>query len=194
MQRIGLFGGTFDPPHLGHLIAAERVAEVLSLERIVFIPAYHPPHKSEAGVSSADDRLAMIQLAIQDEPRFEVSGIEYERRGTSYTIDTVRTIHDGERKLFLLLGADQLRAFTSWKDYQRIASLTTLVVLARHPDAAQCEDDTIDRDVIRLTLPIIEISSSEIRDRVRADRSIRYLVPERVRAYIDAHHLYRSEA
>ena len=192
MQRIGLFGGTFDPPHLGHLIAAERVAESLSLERTVFIPTYQSPHKSGLGVSSPDHRLAMIQLAIQDEPRFEVSGIEYERRGTSYTVDTVRTIHDGERALYLMLGADQLRAFTTWKEYQRIASLTTLVVLARHPSDAHCGDEAIDSAVLRPTLPIVELSSSEIRERVRMDRSIRYLVPERVREYIEEHQLYRD--
>ena len=187
MARIGLLGGTFDPPHIAHLIAAERAIDAIALDKVLFIPAAVPPHKSEAKISSVEDRLAMLRLATHDNPKFEISTIELDRPGPSYTIDTLRQLkqQSPSDNFVLLIGTDQFQQFDSWREPDQILSLAEIVVVARSSSQQR-------RDGFRFfDMPLIDISATEIRQRVRDGRTIRYLVPDAVRTYIAAHHLYQ---
>jgi nicotinate-nucleotide adenylyltransferase len=191
MRRVGLFGGTFDPPHAGHLALAECARDRLRLDEVRFVPVGEPPHKQRRDLSPAANRLAMTRLAVRGVPRFEVSTIETRRRGPSFTVDTLRRLA-AERpraQLFLLIGADSLDDLARWRDPEEIRRLATLVV-ARRPGATSRPGRG--RKVTWLDCPEFDVSSSEIRRRVRTRRSIRFLVPEPVRAYIERHGLYRA--
>jgi nicotinate-nucleotide adenylyltransferase len=195
MRRLGFFGGTFDPPHVGHLALAEWARERLRLDRVLFVPAGSPPHKRGARLSSAASRLAMTRLAVRGHPAFEVSTIELERSGRSYTVETLRKLRAGRpgQRWFLVIGADSLAEFHTWRDAEEILELATLAVAAR-PSALASEPPPppSGRRVVRLDNPVFAVSSSLVRSRVRAGRSIRYLVPDAVGAYIARHRLYRS--
>jgi nicotinate-nucleotide adenylyltransferase len=196
MLRIGLFGGTFDPPHLGHLALAECARERLRLDRVLFVPAGTPPHKRGRRVSGAAARVAMTRLAVRGNPAFEVSLLEVRRRGPSLTLDTLRELHRSfpGARLFLLMGADSLDDFRTWHEPDAIAALATLAV-ARRPDGARAGGRAARSPrVVWLDNPGLELSSSGIRARVRAGRSVRYLVPDAVAAYVARHRLYRSGA
>lgn len=203
MRRIGLFGGTFDPPHLGHLALAEWARDRLGLDRVVFMPAGVPPHKRGRALTGAAHRVAMARLAVGGHRAFAVSTLEARRRGPSFTVDTLRALeaaHPGAR-LYLLMGADSLDDFASWHEPGAIAKLATLVVAARpgagEPDAGRPRGRRravrgVPARIIRLRNPGIELSSSALRARARAGRSLRYLVPDAVAAYIARHRLYRG--
>lgn len=186
-MKIGVFGGTFDPVHLGHLIAASEVHSALGLDRLLWIPAAVPPHKRGRVRTSAAARLAMVRAAVRDDPRFEVDDLELRRPGPSYTVDTLRAL--GERfagsALFLILGVDVLRDLHSWHQPDQIARLARLVVLARAGESAP-----IEYDVRVVEGPRIDISATDIRQRVAERRSIRYLVPDGVREIIEREGLY----
>jgi nicotinate-nucleotide adenylyltransferase len=191
MSRIGLFGGTFDPPHVGHLALAEAARQRLRLDRVVFVPAGDPPHKRGRRLSPAADRLAMTRLAVRGLPGFEVSTVEIRRRGPSFTVDTLRRLaarHPGAR-LFLLLGADSLGEFRTWRDPDGIRRLATLAVAARPGHRLR-----LPRGVRRIDSPPLDVSSSALRARARAGRPLRVLVPEPVARYIERHRLYRRGA
>jgi len=196
MRRIGLFGGTFDPPHLGHLALAEWARARLGLERVVFMPAGRPPHKRGRPLTAAAHRLAMTRLAARGNAAFAVSDLEARRRGPSFTVDTLRALrarHPGAR-LYLLMGADSLADFPTWREPGAIARLATLVVAAR-PLGARPEPRTgPTARVVMLDNPVLAISSSALRARARAGRSLRYLVPDAVAAYVARHRLYRGRA
>ena len=191
-MNIGLFGGSFDPPHLAHLIVAETVREQFHLDQIWWIPAFDPPHKTEASLSASRHRLAMTQRATQHNPGFAVSDIEVRRAGTSYTVDTVRQMQERhpEYAFSLLLGGDSLRDFASWYQPEEIVACVPLIVY-RRPGAAEVVAPSFAEDRVRFAdAPLLALSATEIRARVRAGRSIRYLVPEAVRAYIGEEGLY----
>jgi len=191
--RVGILGGTFDPIHVGHLIAAEGVRTELRLDRVIFIPAARPPHKGDASISDATHRLEMVRLAVDGNPAFEVSEMELDRGGTSYTIETVRELraqYGPEVEIFLLMGADSLLELTTWKDYRSLLRECTVVVFRRPGlDLARVDPDI--RERVRV-VPTHEVglASKDIRRRVREGKSIRYLVPPRVEAYVLSQNLY----
>jgi nicotinate-nucleotide adenylyltransferase len=189
MRRIGVFGGTFDPPHLGHLALAECARDQLDLERVIFVPAGSPPHKRRVERSSALRRVAMTRLAVRGNRAFRVSLLEVRRRGPSFTLDT---LHDlGRRfpgcRLYLLLGADSLADFANWHRPREILRLATLVVAERPGVRGRVGPR---HGVVWLENFAVDISSSAIRARARTGRSVRYLVPEGVERYITRHRVY----
>jgi len=190
MPKIGIFGGTFDPIHLGHLITAQSVREIRKLEKIIFIPAFISPHKSDAKTSSAEDRLNMIKLAIDGIPFFDYSDLEIKKGGVSFTIDTLRELKNRYDELEFIIGYDNIFSFHTWKDPDEIMKLTKLVVLKRkssHPP--QFEDKYYDLAVFVQTRGI-EISATDLRERVKNGLPINFLVPPRVMEYINNHKLY----
>jgi nicotinate-nucleotide adenylyltransferase len=192
VKRLGIFGGTFNPPHLAHLIAAERAVEEYSLDKLLFIPANIPPHKVGHEIAPADDRLAMIRLAAQDNAHFEISDIELKREGKSYTIDTLRELKGiySPDSLYLFIGMDMFAIFDSWYKAEEILSLATVVVMLRPTHDIKAIDSKMRDSVQIMSLPLLEISSTDIRERVSQEKSIQYLVPECVRAYIEERGLY----
>jgi nicotinate-nucleotide adenylyltransferase len=191
MMRIGLFGGTFDPPHAGHVALAECALRRLRLDRVLLVPAGQPPHKRGRRLSPAADRLAMIRLAARGHPGLAVSTIEIRRRGPSFTVDTLRRVrgsHPGAR-LYLLMGADSLEDFAAWHDPEGIRALATLVVAARPGHRLRRRDH---RGVVWLANAPLDLSSSAIRARARAGRALSGLVPEAVAGYIARRGLYRA--
>jgi nicotinate-nucleotide adenylyltransferase len=196
--RLGLFGGTFDPPHFGHLQVAQEAIEQLSLSRLLFVVAGLPPHKRREDLSPSHVRLEMIQAAVAGNPAFHVSDIELKRKGPSFTVDTLRRARsdDPGAQLFFLLGADQLAEFHEWKEPGEIARLATVVAVARSglepgdlPRVDLGNGAALDFQV--LTVPRLDISSSDLRRRAREGRSLRYLVPEGVERTIETYGLYR---
>ena len=192
-MRLGLFGGTFDPPHVGHLLAAVDACEALALDRLTFVPAATQPFK--VGLVSADamHRLEMVRRMIAGDGRFAVDPIEIEREGLSYTVDTLAqyaTMAPGAER-FLLVGADVPGSFAAWRSPERILELATVVVLRRgaEDDAGSAEAERW--GFRRLSSRRIDVSSTEVRARARAGRSIRGFVPDAVAAYIESAGLYR---
>ena len=185
-MRLGIFGGSFNPVHYGHLLLAETARDRLSLDRVVFIPTGQPPHKSAKGLLAGPHRLALIQMAVRDHSAFTVSDIELQRAGVSYSIDSVKILKTQlpAAKLFLLIGADMLSVrWAHWDELERLCT----IVAARRPAAATRKS----AGVTWLPMPLVEISSSDIRQRLRTGRSVRYLVPPAVERYLHAHQLYR---
>lgn len=187
-MRIGIFGGTFDPPHLGHWFAAVDAAEALALDEVIWVPAAQQPLK--AGVSSADavHRLAMTRLAVQGEGRFRVDAVETERGGPSFTVVTLRAYRERfpDAALFLLLGSDAAALLPKWRDPDTIRALAEVVVLTRGGEGV-----ALPAGLRALSTRRVDVSATEIRERVAAGRSIRGFVPDAVAAYIAAHGLYQ---
>ena len=191
-MRLGVLGGTFDPPHVGHLLAAGDAFEALSLDKLLFVPASLPPYKSHSVQGSPEQRLRMLELTIGNDPRFEASRLELDRVGLSFTVDTLSALAT-ERpggSLFMLIGEDLATQIASWRDAARIADLATIVVLVR-ATAVPASALEPSLPMTRLATRRIELSSTEIRDRVRAGRSIHGFVTDAVAAFIDAAGLYR---
>lgn len=186
-----MFGGTFDPPHIGHLVAALDAQAALDLDIVLLVVANVPWQKVDSReISSAEDRVAMVRAAVADAPFLEVSELELERGGASYTVDTLADLereHPGA-ELFVILGDDAAAGFGTWERYEEVARAATLVVVDRpgHPSPV---DERF--SWTRVDIPELEISSTEIRDRVRSGRSIRYLTPDGVASVIEARSLYR---
>lgn len=202
-MKLGVLGGSFDPIHLGHLILAEQMREHFALERVLFVPAKVPPHKRCVRLASPEDRLEMVRLAISGHPQFEVSDIEIHREGPSYTIDTIRALrkeHGPSAELYFIVGSDTVRELPSWHRVNELVRECRFLIGARpghegRPREALAEILTGSElaDVERRTLRIrlIEISATDIRKRIHAGQSIRYLVPQAVEQYIREHNLYR---
>lgn len=198
-MKIGVLGGTFDPVHIGHLLLGECAREEIGLESVLFVPAGQPWRKAGLEVSPAEDRLAMLRLALADNAAFRVSTVELEREGPSYTAETLETLrqqHPGAQ-LFLVLGEDALADLPHWHDPARILNLATVAVAARSgegPNLRQAEAllPGLVAKVVWLRMPVVEISATGIRERVRLGLSIRYRVLPAVEAYIREHRLYRS--
>lgn len=193
-MRIGVFGGTFNPPHTGHLIVAETARESLNLDKVLFIPSSIPPHKTFQSLVDAERRMAMVKLAISGNPHFEVSDIELRRDGKSYTVDTLRMLTTlyPRSQLFLLIGIDNLLELHTWKEPEEIFALCEVVAINRPGFSLSAVRKDYLRRVTLLRSPNIDISSSEIRRKARAGKSIRYLVPPAVEAYILKHGAYRE--
>jgi nicotinate-nucleotide adenylyltransferase len=191
--KIGVFGGTFDPPHIGHLLLAADARDALQLDRLVFVPAGTQPFKSHAPpVASGQDRLEMVRLAVADDANYVVDDAEISRAGLSYTVDTLEHLsgrYTGAR-LFLLLGEDALSGFQKWRNPQRIRELASLAVMKRAGAAGEATKD-IGEGVVTVSSRRIDVSSTEIRDRLRQGKTIKGFVPEGVERFIDARGLYR---
>lgn len=183
--RVGIFGGTFDPVHVGHLAIANAALESVPLDRVVFVLARRSPLKERGPIAGETDRLAMLELAVAGEARFSVSRVELDREGPSYTVDTLAAFA-GADDLFLILGGDAVAELPRWKEPDRIAQLATLVV-AERPGAPE-------RAAFVFDAPRLDISSRELRARAARGRSLRYLVPDPVWRYIEGRGLYRVEA
>lgn len=190
-MKLGVFGGTFDPPHLGHLVAASEACDALGLDRVVWIPSASHPFKGGAVRTTPGLRLEMVRAAIAGDPRFEASGLELEREGPSYTVDTLRALRDARpgAALFLLIGADNLRDWRKWREPGEIARLATLVVAARAGETVEAEDGV---EAVPVAMTRIDVSATEVRRRVAEGKSIRYLVSEPVRAIVEREGLYRA--
>ena len=203
--RIGILGGTFDPIHLGHLAAAEEAREALGLEVVLFVPAGSPPHKPDRHISTPAHRVAMIERAIATNPAFRLSSVDVDRTGPSYAADTVGILGDeirasgNEPDLWWILSAEAFADLPSWRDPERLLGGCRMAVVprpgARLPAHAWVEErfPGLGDRVVVLGGPILDISSTLIRDRVAAGRSVRYLVPDAVADYLAEHHLYSSE-
>jgi len=189
--RVGVFGGTFDPVHVGHLAIGNAALESVPLDRVVFVLARRAPLKERRPVASEADRLAMLELAVAGEPRFSVSRVELDREGPSYTVDTLERL-TGPDDLFLILGGDAIADFPRWKDTDRIAELATLVV-AERPGAPERAGNAPNTSIVAFDAPRVDISSRELRARAARGRSLRYLVPDPVWRHIEARGLYRAE-
>lgn len=202
-MRVGILGGTFDPPHVGHLIAAADAVDGLGLERVVFIPAAAQPLKHGASGATAEQRLTMVQLLVGDDPRLAVDSIEIDRAGLSFTVDTLAELarrSPGDQR-FLLMGADVARSFARWRDPLGVMRLAELVVLRRGETQAGEVTTWLPRDgeghtpaYQLLDMRRVDISSTEIRARIAAGRSIHGFVPDAVREYIEQSGLYRGSA
>jgi nicotinate-nucleotide adenylyltransferase len=199
--NIGLFGGTFDPPHAGHLIVAQDAALALGLDRILFIPAAQPPHKRAAAVTAAAVRVRMLELAVAQDRRFGIDRLELERGGASYTVDTLRALHGAQPgvQLTLLVGADQYAEFPTWREPDEIRRLARLAVLMRGgASGAEAESSGSWRPsvsemaggVLSVAVTRIDISSTAVRRRVAEGLPIRYLVPPAVERFIFENRLY----
>lgn len=199
MTAIGVMGGTFDPIHIGHLAIGEEAREALSLDVVLFVPAGRPPHKPAEAVTAVEHRLAMVELAIRDNKAFELSRIEVDRSGPSYTVDTVEALARDADDLVLILSAETFGELPSWHEPERLFDAARMAVVPRDgypaPDPAWLAAAFPGREtrVSYLEGPRLGLSSTAIRNRVASGRSIRYLVPATVDAYITQHGLYRTE-
>ena len=190
--RVGIFGGTFDPFHMGHLVVAQDVVEVLELDRMIFVPAGVPPHKDAGGVSPASLRWSMVVAGVEDDSRFLASDLELRRPGPSYTVDTLREFRRqgvGE-ELFFLMGSDQLAEFHRWREPEEVGRLARLVVMAREGDDPDLTTPGVQVEPLVVPVTRIDLSATRVRNRVREGRSIRYLVPDPVRRIILDERLY----
>jgi nicotinate-nucleotide adenylyltransferase len=198
--RLGIMGGTFDPVHFGHLVAAEEALVQFNLDKVVFMPTGRPVRKTHRHVSSAEDRYLMTVIATASNPDFEVSRLEIDRPGATYTIDTIlqlREIHGPRAELFFISGADAVREILTWKDADRIAEMCTFIAATRpgfdaEIGSLESREGVPAPRVEAMEVPALAISSSDIRARVSARRPVRYLLPEAVAAYIEKNGLYRE--
>jgi len=213
-NRVGLFGGTFDPIHYGHLSAAEEIIQTLSLNKVYFIPSAIPPHKEESNITPAADRLKMLRLAIEGNEHFDISEFELERETPSYTVDTLEHLTGAHPDLefYFILGNEIFNKIESWKDYRRLFELTNFVVITR-PGFSDVDSNKIPlalkddfryykkvenvisytnnaRDIVFTEIRGIEISSTDIRNSVKSNKSIKYLIPDKVEKYIITEKLY----
>lgn len=183
-MKLGVFGGSFDPVHVGHLAIALAALDCVPLDRVLFVPARRSPLKDHGPVAAAADRLAMLRLATAHEPRFSVSTLELDRPGASYTVETLDSLA-GQGELFLILGADAANDLARWHRPERITELATLLVAARPGVASAGTHRTFDA-------PALDLSSRELRARAARGRSLRYLVPDAALGYLEGHRLYRT--
>lgn len=200
-RKIGIMGGTFDPIHVGHLVTAEAVRIEYCLDKVLFIPAGNPPHKQESNVTAAIHRYIMTVMATYSNPHFYVSSIEMDRPGPSFTIDTIRSLveeYGQDTEFYFITGADAVGDLPTWNDIEHVLDLCQFVATTR-PGCISVLDDVIEhfgdkgrKRIHRLTTPELEISSTDIRERVKIGRSIKYIVPESVESYITKEGLYQS--
>ena len=191
--RIGVMGGTFDPIHHGHLVAASEVAQSFDLDEVIFVPTGRPWQKS--GVSASEDRYLMTVIATASNPQFTVSRVDIDRDGPTYTIDTLRDLKTQRpgAELYFITGADAIAQILSWRDHDELWDLAHFVAVSR-PGHVLSTDSLPNEDASLLEIPALAISSTDCRDRVKRGHPVWYLVPDGVVQYIAKHHLYRSEA
>lgn len=202
-MRLGIFGGSFDPVHYGHLLLAESCREQAALDEVWFVPAAVPPHKRQTQLAPAKDRVEMLRLAIAGHSALRVSTVEIDRGGVSFTVDTLRTLRAEypNDELLLLMGADTLADLPKWREPEEILRLATPLCVHRHGAPPPAYDAlaglvTSERlDTLRslaVEMPVIELSATDLRERIAAGKSIRYRTPRAVEAYIATHGLYRG--
>ena len=203
-EQVGLLGGSFDPIHNGHLSIARAVAERLALDRVIFLPSANPPHKAADRLSDAGHRAAMVRLAIAGEPLFDFSDYDLTRSGPSYTIDTVAHFHrllGPDVGLFWIIGGDSLTELAAWHRVRDLVDDCRIVTAGRPgwttTDWSRLQTVLTNEQITRLRAdvldtPLVDISSTDIRNRVRQSQSIAHLVPEEIRCYIDVQRLYRK--
>jgi nicotinate-nucleotide adenylyltransferase len=192
-MRIGILGGTFNPIHIGHLILAEEAVAKLGLDKLIFVPTYLPPHKDIDGIITARDRLRMVELAIVGNSKFEVSTFEIDSKKRSYSVDTLkefRKIYGEDAVFYFLTGSDLLKDLFSWKDVSDIFKMSKFIVANRPGYPVK----DVPKEVETVVITPIEISSDDIRKRIRTGRSIRYLVTDNVMKYIADRRLYSTPA
>lgn len=201
MSKVGIFGGTFNPIHCGHLMISEFIREECGLEEIIFVPTGNPPHKTVQ--VDAKMRNDMVRIAVRDNPYFCVSDIETNREGNSYTIDTIEQLQQSDcREMYFLIGLDTLFELKTWKNIECLAKKIHFIVALRpgymNSDAIEQEisqlQDLWKVDIQVISTPLYEISSTELRARIAEDKSVRYLLPDEVMAYIEEKGLYRKES
>jgi nicotinate-nucleotide adenylyltransferase len=197
--RVGILGGAFNPPHLGHLVCAQEAVTQLELDRVVFMPVGEAPHREIPSDPGPEARLEMVELAVADDERFDTSRMELDREGPSYTVDTLELLakESPDDELFLILGGDQAAALASWHEPEKVLERATVAVFERVHWGRNAIVIKIGRlpgaDRVRyLDMPLLQVSSSAIRRRVSKDLPIRYLVPDRVEEYIRENNLYAS--
>jgi nicotinate-nucleotide adenylyltransferase len=197
--RVGILGGAFNPPHIGHLVCAQEALLQLELERVVFIPVGVPPHREIEQDPGAEVRLELVELAVADDERFEASRMELDREGPSYTSDTLEQLASDSPKdeLFLILGGDQAASLGRWHEPEKVLERATVAVFERVSWGRNAIIIKIGRlpgaeRVRYLDMPLIQVSSSQVRRRVREGRPIRYLVPDKVASYIEENGLYST--
>lgn len=194
-RRIGVFGGTFDPPHLGHLVAASEAAFECRLDEVVFVPAGDPWQKAHVRVTDAPARLEMTRLAIGADPLFRVSTCDIDREGATYAVDTVadvRAEYDGPVELFFIIGADSLENLHTWHRVEELVKAVKFIALNRPGHSRREVDTSFGIDVEFIDMPGVDLSSTECRQRVRDGQPVRYLVPDAVAAFIEDRGMYRG--
>lgn len=195
-RKIGVYGGTFDPPHVGHLIVAGDACEALGLDRLLFVPSAVPPHKRHSVEATAEVRMEMVEAAVGGDERFEVSDMELRREGPSYTVDTLRELRERYpgAELYLLVGADVVPDLPTWRAPEEILRLARLAVLARAGEHGGEGASEAERPIPFVRVPVtrVDVSATEVRRRVREGRPIRYLVTDPVRAIVEREGLYRA--
>lgn len=201
-NRLGIMGGTFDPIHYGHLVAAETARTEFNLNNVLFIPTGIPPHKVSRHITDPELRYAMVESAIKDNPDFKVTRIEIERQGPSYTSDTLKELHQlfPQQELFFITGADALRDMLTWRDTEEIIRTTNIIGASRPGyDANDFLEELFIRfpfarnKIFRMEIPALSISSTDIRNRIENKQSIRYLLPEEVRCIIIKNTIYQNK-
>jgi nicotinate-nucleotide adenylyltransferase len=217
MKKMGLFGGTFNPIHLGHLRSAEEIWESFELDRVIFIPASYPPHKDKGDILPASLRAEMVRLAIADNPRFAFSEVELRRPGKSYSVETIahfRREFGPETELYFILGLDAFLEINTWKEYAALFSLSHFIVMTRpgfeknftpeHLPVEMAKDFCYDSQtdgyahrsgffIFPREITALDISSTKIRENIRKRRTVKYLLPEPVESFIFEHNLYRAK-
>ena len=193
MMPVGILGGTFDPIHYGHLITAQAVKEIRKLDKIIFIPANISPHKIEIKSLVKEHRLKMLQLGIENISYFEYSDLELKRDSVSYTIDTLKKLRSKYDQMELIIGYDNIFDFNTWKDPDEILELAKLIVVRRKTSIEPKKKDKYFNSAIFVDTPTIEISSSEIRQRIIEHLPINFLVPPKVNEYINKFNLYKEK-
>ena len=199
-NRIGIFGGTFDPPHLGHLILASEAQTQLELDRLLWILTPEPPHKQDQDITPIEDRLAMVRLAIADNPDFELSRIELDRPGPHYTLDTIKIVSEQNpgADIVPIIGGDSLRDLPKWHQPQELVYACHWIGVMRRPSDDETNLEALERELPGISskvhyvdAPLLEIASREIRNRIASGRSVRYYLPTPVYEYIEQNHLYQ---
>jgi len=193
-MKIGIFGGTFNPPHMGHLIALESVRDQLRFDEVLFVPSCQPPNKPHSLLAPGHDRYEMTCLAVRGNTSFKVSDIELRREGTTYTVDTLRHLANerAQSEMYFIMGADNYAEFETWKDPEEILTYADVVVMSRPGWDAAPGKNKFARSVHFLHVPLIGISGTDVRRRIKLGRSIRYLVPRAVEDYISQRNLYKK--
>ena len=191
MSKVGIFGGTFDPIHHGHLITAQSVREIRELDKIIFIPSFISPHKADVNSASPEHRMSMLKLAVDGIDFFEVSDYEILKEGISYTIDTLKEFKKKYDGLEFIIGYDNIFKFHTWKEPDEIMKLTKVLVLKRKSSKPHPFDDKYVEQATFVQTRGIEISATDIREKVKQGMPIHYLVPEKVKEYIYSFNLYK---
>ncbi|MCH7517292.1 MAG: nicotinate-nucleotide adenylyltransferase [Bacteroidetes bacterium] len=190
MSKVGIFGGTFDPIHHGHLITAQSVREIRDLDKIIFIPSFISPHKADVNSASTEHRMNMLKLAAEEVDFFEVSDYEIKKKGISYTIDTLKEFKKKNDELEFIIGYDNIFKFHTWKNPDEIMKITSILVLKRKSSLPPPHEDKYVKSAIFVETRGIEISATDIRKRAKQGMPIHYLVPEKVKEYIYSFNLY----